>query len=57
MTLLVIGCVIGASVGVIVMGLLAGRAMDDMERKYRRNAHSCGPRCTPLAGLHRSSWE
>lgn len=32
----------------------------ELDRQYRqalREVHTCGPKCTPLAQLHRSEWE
>lgn len=54
---LVLGLFIGTTLGVIVMSLLVAsdRADEDLDREFRR-LHACGPKCEPLAGLHRSEW-
>lgn len=53
MILFAIGMVVGACVGVILMGLLvAGRTDPDAALYLRRLQHTCNARCRPIAERH-----
>lgn len=56
MTGFAIGLLVGTFLGIALMAMLVIWADDEMDRDLRRLAHTCGPKCEPLAGIHRSEW-
>lgn len=51
---LIVGLLVGGSLGAVVMSLLVYGA--DGDEDMERLTHTCGPKCTPLAGIHRGQW-